>query len=486
MTTKCIMASMSLLCCAMAFGQPTTSYQFYKPLKQLSVVSNCKTPWGSTILNHNSVMAYGSVDTVSGTCASESRLCTDGVLSGSFPNASCAAPAAASCTTPWNTGVASGYSVLAYQLGAVSFGSTCTSETRTCSNGTLSGSFTYSDCTVAPAAACNTPWNATIVSGSSVTAYQTDSVAYGQSCASQSRSCMNGSLSGTYNYETCSVAAPASCTLADGTVMAHGETLSRYSTDYVTSPDTCTGYAVQVSCSNGVASPSPSYASCAVHAPSTTSLLMHADSSLTPEIGPNTTIQGGSINNTTYKVGSGSLYLSGTAANSGIMIQDADALNFGTGDFTIQFWARPSTYSTSTVLFSLGNYSVDNTLMLFWRTNLIPTAKLHICPGNGSNACNALTTTSTPTITANTWTHIAIVRKSGILKLYINGTAVTSATDTVDRSKSPLIIGSADIPGSTTGLGGSYGYSVPGYYDEIMVSKSALYSANFTPSTAPN
>jgi hypothetical protein len=58
----------------------------------------------------------------------------------------------ASCT--WNgQTIASGSSVTAYQSSSVPNGSQCISETRTCSNGTLSGSFTNATCTVAAAPA---------------------------------------------------------------------------------------------------------------------------------------------------------------------------------------------------------------------------------------------------------------------------------------------------------------------------------------------
>lgn len=54
---------------------------------------------------------------------------------------------AASCTFDGNT-VTSGSSVTAYQTSSVPYGNSCTSETRTCTNGTLSGSYTYPSCTV--------------------------------------------------------------------------------------------------------------------------------------------------------------------------------------------------------------------------------------------------------------------------------------------------------------------------------------------------
>ena len=45
----------------------------------------------------------------------------------------------------------------------------------------------------------------TIASGSSVTAYLASSVPSGQTCTSQARTCSNGTLSGTYAYASCSV-----------------------------------------------------------------------------------------------------------------------------------------------------------------------------------------------------------------------------------------------------------------------------------------
>lgn len=57
-----------------------------------------------------------------------------------------------------------------------------------------------------PAASCSFNGQ-TIASGASVTAYQAASVPFGQSCISQSRVCTNGVLSGSYTFASCSVQA---------------------------------------------------------------------------------------------------------------------------------------------------------------------------------------------------------------------------------------------------------------------------------------
>jgi PKD repeat protein len=63
---------------------------------------------------------------------------------------------------------------------------------------TVSGSYTTASCT----------WNGqTIGNGQSVTGYQSSSVAYGQSCVSQTLTCSNGTMSGasSYPYASCTV-----------------------------------------------------------------------------------------------------------------------------------------------------------------------------------------------------------------------------------------------------------------------------------------
>ncbi|MBI1274136.1 MAG: hypothetical protein GC131_08670 [Alphaproteobacteria bacterium] len=53
---------------------------------------------------------------------------------------------------------------------------------------------------------CTLPWGGTINNGQGVTAYQASSVACGASCVSQTRTCTSGVLSGTYTNASCSVA----------------------------------------------------------------------------------------------------------------------------------------------------------------------------------------------------------------------------------------------------------------------------------------
>ena len=58
-----------------------------------------------------------------------------------------------SCTLNWQT-IPHGWNIIAYQTNNVSCGSNCISETRTCSNGTLSWSYTSSSCNINGGNAC--------------------------------------------------------------------------------------------------------------------------------------------------------------------------------------------------------------------------------------------------------------------------------------------------------------------------------------------
>lgn len=86
-------------------------------------------------------------------------------------------------------------------------GATGTWPNCVCNNG---GTYTSStnSCGNPPPASCTFNGN-TIPSGNSVTAYQTPLVTFPATCQSQIRTCTDGTLSGSYAYPSCSVTIPA-------------------------------------------------------------------------------------------------------------------------------------------------------------------------------------------------------------------------------------------------------------------------------------
>lgn len=223
----------------------------------------CDLPWTGQVIDQASVTAYrDSAVPFGSTCQSETRTCDNGTLSGTYTNQTCTVSPPSSCILPWGGALAHGASVNAY-ANAGSCGGTCTPQTRTCFNGTLSGTYTSPTCSSA-CASCNLPWGGTIVHGGSTTAYGYNSVPYGSNCNSyvQVRSCSNGTLSGTYQYGTCSVAAPASCTMPWGATIAHGAAATAYA---VSSGASCPSESR--TCTNGSLYGSYQYSACTVVVP---------------------------------------------------------------------------------------------------------------------------------------------------------------------------------------------------------------------------
>lgn len=132
----------------------------------------------------------------------------------------------------------------------------------------------------------------------------------------------------------------------------------------------------------------------------------------------------------------------------------------GTGDFTAELWVKPTVNVRYESFIDLGlnrggsylGYDGDGTRkIMFYDGGL----------GGGNNP-----------VPLNTWTHIAIVRSSTLLKMFINGTEVNrSANHTNNFSYTKVHIG-------------SYGQDVANYIGcmaSVRVVKSAVYAANFTP-----
>jgi hypothetical protein len=210
------------------------------------------SPWGM-IADGASVTAYASQNPA-GTCSSQTRTCSEGALSGSYAYSSCTP----GCTVAWPSWLTN----CSGSLSASVSGTVATvantaayhtgSETASCNAGTWS----YSNQSCA-STDCSSPCG-TIHSGGTCTAYAASSVAYGSSCSSETRTCSNGTLSGSYGYSSCSVAAPASCTAPWGSTVAHGASVTAYASSSPAGPCSRETRA----CNNGTLSGSYTVQSC--------------------------------------------------------------------------------------------------------------------------------------------------------------------------------------------------------------------------------
>jgi hypothetical protein len=86
------------------------------------------------------------------------------------------------------------------------------------------------------------------------------------------------------------------------------------------------------------------------------------------------------------------------------------------------------------------------------------------------------TLTASGVLSANTWIHIAVVRKNGTTTLYTDGVSRDTGADTTDYGcRSVPNIGKHNYAGS----------NLNGYLQDLRITKGyGRYTANFTPPTA--
>ena len=167
----------------------------------------------------------------------------------------------------------------------------------------------------------------------------------------------------------------------------------------------------------------------------------------------------------TAKIG-GSGYFDGSGDY--LTVPTSTSLN-ASGDFTAECWFNTSTVTNASqpTLFAIGSDS-SGLVVTFY------TGAFYCYFG----AVGGLFTSVTPPL--NQWVHLAWVRSSGTHTLYING--VSKATST--QAGTITSTGGLAI-GKTTSSGSSYDYFV-GYVSDFRYNNTtALYTAAFTPPTAP-
>lgn len=167
-----------------------------------------------------------------------------------------------------------------------------------------------------------------------------------------------------------------------------------------------------------------------------------------------TTWSGSVLGGSGYFDGTGD-YLNGSSSTG--------ATNFGTGDFTTECWVYFTTVaSQSNFIDNLGN----------------STYTLYIAPGGQLRFFNGADRIIGATLTAGQWYHIALVRSSGVTRLWLNG-AQTGGNYTDGNNYA----GGSTFPF----IGAAFNASTfhTGYMADVRCVKSAVYTSAFTPPSAP-
>lgn len=188
-----------------------------------------------------------------------------------------------------------------------------------------------------------------------------------------------------------------------------------------------------------------------------------------------TAYNGASISTSQSKFGGASgLFV----ASSGNYVSSTSSVDyaFGTGDFTIESWVYPNSYGSSNYL-DYGGSLIDTRSSPSSGTGI-----LIVFDTSGHIRCwsNGLILQSTNAVSLNAWSHIAVVRKNGVLKVFINGVFNGSENYTYNLTDQTCILG------TTFGnFDGDTNFKFDGYLDEVRLSKGlARYVDTFTPPTS--
>jgi len=208
-----------------------------------------------------------------------------------------------------------------------------------------------------------------------------------------------------------------------------------------------------------------------------TTLLIHADGDAS-DSGHGLTFESSPIfDNSVYKFGSNSICL---ANGPYLELADSDDWDFGSGDFTIDFWYN---FVTDKYTYFVGQYVMgdnnNNSWAFSYRSD---THKLMFSYSTTGSDYHTLET-GTWSPTTGIWYHLALVRHNDILTYYVDGQSIITKTldVTIANSGRKLHIGKNDYNFST----GGYWYP-DGYIDELRIVKgTAAWTSNFTPPTAP-
>ena len=187
------------------------------------------------------------------------------------------------------------------------------------------------------------------------------------------------------------------------------------------------------------------------------------------------TVGNAQISTSVKKYGSGSMYFDGVSPYSYLKgnANLSQGVAFGTGDFTVECWVYLTTTASDSVIIDTrpGANTANYFLFYLWTNGGAqqPTIAWY-SPTNYKLSTGG-------SVSANTWTHIAVTRSSGNIRSFKDGILQQTAADTITYAN----------PGAPYPyIGAAYGVGVDsfkGYVDGLRITKgNARYTANFTPS----
>ena len=177
-------------------------------------------------------------------------------------------------------------------------------------------------------------------------------------------------------------------------------------------------------------------------------------------------VDGAQISTAQKKFGTASLDCTSSSTDAINVDTNAD-FGFGTGDFTIDFWVYQTSTSNNKTFLDMRKAN-DSDVAISLQEVAGATIDVEI---GGTALING-----TQALTQNVWHHVALTREGTTLRLFVDGIADGSVTNSTDLGlDAPFRLG--DKHDNTGGI--------PGFFDEVRVQKGvAKYTAAFTPETS--
>ena len=139
---------------------------------------------------------------------------------------------------------------------------------------------------------------------------------------------------------------------------------------------------------------------------------------------------------------------------------------FGSGNFTVESWFYLASSTSNQCLIDFRSSSTSTVGFFF---GIVTNGYIQVWNNANIIYYNA-------GITTGTWYHIALVRNSTTMAVYLNGTSVATATNSTNFTDNICRIGSSI----------SAVENLNGYLSDLRITKGvARYTSNFTPSTVP-
>ncbi len=168
-------------------------------------------------------------------------------------------------------------------------------------------------------------------------------------------------------------------------------------------------------------------------------------------------------------VGGGNSYIFSSNVNSYLSFPASADWAMGTGDFTVEWFSRQTTLAQFQRVFTVGDYpSIDFGVS-------IESGTFYVWTGGDADTDFAWISATT----TNTWYHWAVVRQSGSLKIYRDGTflGTNPNTDDINDTATPFVVGNTNTFATNAAFVGAI-------TNFRLVKGLAVYTGNFTVPTS--